>query len=236
MHQETSSGIKTLSFIVIAICLYMALGLMIKGKIDTWKMARDAVYMKALHIETDDMYRYAADTGAGNAYAYGEMSAIDSVSVPELEGTYISIKRELEEYREHTRLVSVKDSEGNIRTETETYWSWDVMETRKWDCEKLRFKGLDIQKKEVSGIPMRHIKTVKLSYYKRYVFKGASDTLTGTLFGNMTEGTVKSAEFHEGKNIDEAVKSDTDTNYGLIFMIIWILMPVAIMAIKRIND
>jgi len=218
--------IRTICIFVVSACIYIAIGLAIKGGIDTWQMERNAKFNKALRIESDEAYKYAADTSAGNAYGYGQMEALDPVTVAEIGGAYISLSRVKEHYTMHTRTYTTTDSKGHEEKHTEVYWTWDEVERRSWHSDTVRFKGIEIRFDEISGIGQHYISTIRIDSDDRYVFRGAGGTLEGTVFGNMTGGTVKDAVFHEGADIESAAKVDVSTDFGIVFAIIWIVIPI----------
>lgn len=231
MLRRTSLGmdddvIRTICIFVVSACIYIAIGLAIKGGIDTWQMERNAKFNKALRIESDEAYKYAADTSAGNAYGYGQMEALNPVTVAEIGGAYISLSRVKEHYTMHTRTYTTTDSKGHKEEHTEVYWTWDTVEDEFWHSDVVRFKGIEIRFDDISGIGQDYIGTIRIDTDDRYVFRGAEKTLEGTVFGNMTGGTVKDAVFHEGADIESAAKADVSTDFGIVFAIIWIVIPI----------
>lgn len=214
--------------IVIAICAYIAIGLAIKGKIDMWQMEHNALFNKALRIESDDAYKYAADTSVGYAYGYGCMEALQPVAVPEIAGEYLSLQRVKEHYTKHIRKYTTTDSKGNKEEHIEEYWTWDPVEKRNWNSDEVSFKSIKIEFGNISGISQTYIDTVDIDSYNRYVFRGAEKSLEGTLFGNMTGGTVKEAIFHENRDIESAADSDTSVDFGALFAILWVLLPAGV--------
>ncbi|MBP3240085.1 MAG: hypothetical protein J6M92_06020 [Oribacterium sp.] len=231
MLRRTSLGmdddvIRTICIVVVSACIYIAIGLAIKGGIDTWQMERNAKFNKALRIESDEAYKYAADTSAGNAYGYGQMEALNPVTVAEIGGAYISLSRVKEHYTCHTRTYTTTDGKGHTQVHTEVYWTWDAVEDEFWHSDAVRFKGIEIRFDDISGIGQNYIDTIRIDTDDRYVFRGAGKTLEGTVFGNMTGGTVKDAVFHEGADIESAAKADVSTDFGIVFIIIWIVIPI----------
>lgn len=237
MHRRTFSemdeDVKNICIFVIAVCAYIAAGLWIKGKIDAWQMEQNAIYTKALQIESDEAYKYAADTSVGYAYGYGKLEAIHPVSVPEIEGSYMLIERVQEHYTQHVRTYTTTDSKGRTQVHTEIYYSWDVVDSAHWHSDYVLFKEIEIDYGELSGIHSRTIDTIYLSGVDRYIFYGANSTLEGTMFGDLKDGTVKGARFHEGNSIQETVKADVSTNAGVIFAVLWVVVPVVVIAVLR---
>ena len=58
-------------------------------------------------------------TDIGNAFVYGELKAVDTVSYDEIEGDFSYIKKVKEKYTKHTRIVT--KTRTNSKGETETY-------------------------------------------------------------------------------------------------------------------
>ena len=233
MLRRTSLGmdddvIRTICIFVASACIYIAIGLAIKGGIDTWQMERNAKFNKALRIESDEAYKYAADTSAGYAYGYGQMEALNPVTVAEIGGAYISLSRVKEHYTMHTRTYTTTDSNGHKEEHTEVYWTWDAVEDEFWHSDAVRFKGVEISFDDISGIGQDYIDTIRIDTDDRYVFRGAGKTLEGTVFGSLTGGTVKEAIFHENRDIESAADSDTGVDFGALFAILWVLLPACV--------
>ena len=114
---------------VAIIAVMLSIGLIIYGKISDYDMTKNQDYSLAAKIEEDaDLFQYCMRTNIGNAFVYGELKAVDTVTYPEIGGAYSSVKKVKEEYTMHIRTVRVKC--GNTwTTETETYWTWDEVDS-----------------------------------------------------------------------------------------------------------
>ena len=66
---------------------------------------KDAEYIKASHIEYPDLFQYGMDTNIGNAFVYGDLQSIDTVSYPEIDGEYMYVEKVKEEYRSIAELL-----------------------------------------------------------------------------------------------------------------------------------
>ncbi len=235
IFSETDEAVCVIGIIIIGLCVYIAIGLLFKGRIDAWEMEKNAKYAKALRIESDESYKYAAATSAGYAYGFGTLEALEPVSSPEIEGTYISLTRNKEHYTRHTRTYTTTDSKGNKQTHTEIYYTWDRVEHEHWQSDRVKFKGVDMKLDDISGVNEDYISTVMIDSYNRYVFRGADKKLKGTMFGNMSDGTVKEARFRENMSLDDVADADITFCAGAIFAFIWGAIPVALAVYVYMN-
>ena len=63
-------------------------------------------YNKAIKIESQELFEYGMRTNAGNAFVYGDLKAVDTVTYPEIGGEYIYIEKVKERYTLYTRQVA----------------------------------------------------------------------------------------------------------------------------------
>lgn len=77
--------------IVIAALMIM-FGFLISTKWSESQQESDIKYNKAIQIDNDtDLFQYGMDTNVGNAFVYGELKAVDSVTYPEIGGEYMYV-------------------------------------------------------------------------------------------------------------------------------------------------
>lgn len=70
--------------IVIAALMIM-FGFLISTQWSESQQESDIKYNKAIQIDNDtDLFQYGINTNVGNAFVYGELKAVDSVTYPEL--------------------------------------------------------------------------------------------------------------------------------------------------------
>lgn len=107
------------------IAIMLLIGSLLSAKISNWQMDRNEKYNKAVKIENNtDLFRYGMDTNVGNAFVYGELKAVDTVTYPEIGGKYMYVEKVKEKYTKHTRRVKHKSGDHTYYT-TETYWTWN---------------------------------------------------------------------------------------------------------------
>ena len=84
------------------IAVMILIGILISGKISECQMDKNEKYNKAVKIESQEMFRYGMDTNVGNAFVYGDLKAVDTVTYPEIGGEYMYVEKVKERYTMHT--------------------------------------------------------------------------------------------------------------------------------------
>jgi len=78
----------------ISIIAFMILfGILISSKISEHQMDKNEIYNKAVKIESQEMFQYGMDTNVGNAFVYGDLKAVDTVTYPEIAGEYMYVEK-----------------------------------------------------------------------------------------------------------------------------------------------
>lgn len=75
------------------IAVMITIGLFIAGKISDHQLDRNAKYNKAVKIESQEMFQYGMDTDVGDAFVYGDLEAVDTVTYPEIGGEYLYVEK-----------------------------------------------------------------------------------------------------------------------------------------------
>lgn len=209
------------------ITIMLLLGILISGKISEYQMDQNEKYNKALKIETEELFRYGMETNVGNSFIYGDLEAIDTVTYPELDEDYLSVKKVKERYTQHTRTVT-KTVNGKTVTETKTYWTWDVVHREEIQSKKVKFCGADFNssKFNVSSYYLTTIKESSKIRYKYYIYPAIT---TGTIFAYLSDGEIndKSVNFYRDRTIKETVDYLQSGVGQILFWIFWILLIAA---------
>ena len=211
------------SFVIIA--FMMIVGFFISDNITDWQNEQNAKYQKALHIENNkDMFQYGMDTNVGNAFVYGDLTALDPVSYDEIDGEYMYIEKVKEQYTKHTRRVSYT-VDGKTRYRTETYWTWDWVGSEDKKCKNINFCGVTFNSNKID-MPSQHlIDTIKESSHIRYKYYGISTSHTGTIFTKLADGSISdNTKFYENESIDDVLKDKTTGGWNIIFWVVWIIL------------
>ena len=175
------------------------------------------------------MFKYAIKTNVGYTLASGTIRAINGISIDELDGIYLSIKKVKEEYRKHyreekhTRIKS--DGTEEIYYTTEEYWTWDYVEEEKIHVDKFNFLGVDFDYDTIEFYNQSYNTTKEVEYHIRYKYYTIPIEFEGTLFTYINNNTITQNKFSTNKTINEIVKSkEDDVNFiNAIFWITWII-------------
>lgn len=185
------------------------------------------MYNQAMQIDTVDLFKYGMATNVGNTFCYGTLKAVDTVGFEDIEGDYLYIRKELEEYTRHERQVSHKDSKGNTYYTTEEYWTWDVVSTDSEHSKRITFLDVEFDYSKIQRPYARYIDTKYFSSKVRYVYYGVSPEHTGTIFTELKDDTISDGTpFWENESIQEVLEAK-NKNYEIVtFWIIWIILTI----------
>ena len=209
------------------IAVMILIGFLITGKISNHQMDENEKYNKAVKIESKDLFQYGMDTDVGNAFVYGKLKAVDTVTYPEIKGKYMYVKKVKEKYTKHTRQVAhTRTVNGKSKTyyTTETYWTWDYAGEENLKCKEISFCGVTFKSDKIDLPCTDYIDTIKESSRIRYKYYGVKTKYTGTIFTELRDKTITdNSHFYEDFTIDETVellKSNVDV---ILFWIAWVV-------------
>lgn len=207
------------------IAVMILIGVLISSKISEHQMDRNEIYNKAVKIESTDLFQYGMDTNVGNAFVYGDLKAVDTVTYPEIDGEYMYVEKVKEKYTKHTRTITYKDSNGKTKTKKETYWTWDRVGSEDKKCNEVTFCGITFSSNKINLPYSNHIDTIKESSHIRYKYYGVGTEFTGTIFTDLRDKTISdNTNFYNGMNIEETVEHLQSGGGEIIFWIFWILL------------
>ena len=205
------------------IALMLTLGVLISGKISNYEMDKNEIYNKAIKIDNTDMFQYGIDTNVGNAFIYGDLKAIDTVTYPEIGEKYLYIKKVKEEYTMHTMVVT--DSKGN--SHTETYWTWDYAGSEELQSKEVEFCNIKFESSKIIIPNGYYIDTIYKLSDVRYIYYGYPTESKGTMFANLNKNNqlgYKKAAFYPNKSIDETYDNLVKDFSTPIFWFVWIII------------
>lgn len=207
------------------IAVMLLIGVLVSGKISEHQIDTNEVYNKAVKIDNTDLFQYGMDTNVGNAFVYGDLVAVDTVTYPEAGGEYMYIEKVKEKYTKHTRTVTYKDSNGKTHTKKETYWTWDRVGSEDKKCQEISFCGIVFSSNKIDLPSANHIDTIKETSHIRYKYYGIGTKYTGTIFTDLRNQTIsENAKFYVDKNIEETVEYLEAGGGLIIFWIFWIVL------------
>lgn len=208
------------------IAVMLLIGFFISDKIYENQLDANEKYNKAAKIKTQEILEYGMRTNIGNAFVYGNLEAIDTVTYPEIGGKYMYVEKVEQHYTMHTRTVC--SGSGKNRTcRTQTYWTWDTWGREDKKSKEIKFLGHVFKSNKIDIPDTEYIDTIKTSSTVRYKYYGVNTKYKGTIFTKLENNTMsKSSFFYKNMEIDETVERLTsDSNIGIIiFWIIWIVL------------
>ena len=212
------------------IAVMILIGVLISEKISEHQMDKNEVYNKAVKIESTDLFQYGMDTNVGNAFVYGDLKAVDTVTYPEIGGEYMYVEKVKEKYTMHTRQVAhTRTVNGKSQTyyTTETYWTWDRVSSEDKKCKEISFCGITFKSNKFDIPGTDYIDTIKESSHIRYKYYGTGTKFTGTIFTELKYKTISdNTNFYNNMNIEETVERLESGSGEIVFWILWIILMV----------
>lgn len=208
------------------IAVMLLVGVLISEKISESQINQNKIYDQAVKIENNsELFQYGMNTNVGNAFVYGDLEAVDTVSYPEIDGEYIYVEKIEEHYNMHTRTYTTTDSKGRTQTHTEIYWSWDYAGSEDKSAKEILFCDIIFPISKIDLPGEEHIDTIKESGYVRYKYYGIGTKHTGTIFTDLRDKTISdNTSFYNNMTIQETV-DHLESEVGIIiFWIAWIIL------------
>ena len=210
------------------IAVMLLIGVLISSKISEHQMDKNEMYNKAVKIEDGELFQYGMDTNVGNAFVYGDLEAVDTVTYPEIGGEYMYVEKIKERYTMHTRQVAhTRTVNGKTKTyyTTETYWTWDYAGSEDKTCKEISFLGHTFSSNKINLPSEEYIDTIYESSHVRYKYYGVSTEHTGTIFTDLRDKTISdNTRFYKNMTIDETVERLESGGGLIIFWIVWIIL------------
>lgn len=215
----------------------LIIGFFISGKITDAQNDKNAEYQKAVHIEDSELFQYGMDTNVGNAFVYGDLQAVDTVTFDEIGGEYIHVEKVEERYERHERKVTETDSKGKKHTKIEVYYEWETEDRENKHSEKIMFCGVELPYKKIPYYSDKHIKTIDSDreyswksgeFVKvRFQYYGTPIKHTGTVYTRLSDGTIlDNSRFFKDYTIEQALNSCTSDVGNVMFWALWIALTV----------
>lgn len=210
------------------IAVMILIGILISGKISEYQMDKNEKYNKAVKIENQEMFQYGMDTNVGNAFVYGDLEAVDTVTYPEIGGEYMYVEKVKEKYTMHTRQVAHSNGKTTYYT-TEVYWTWDTVGSEDIECKEVSFCGVVFPSNKINLPGTDYIDTVMESGYVRYKYYGVGTKYTGTVFTNLRDETISdNSRFYNNLTIDQTM-NHLESGAGVIaFWIGWVILIILV--------
>lgn len=216
---------------VTLVAILLIIGILIGNGINNKIEDRNLKYNQAIQINDDkDLFEYGMRTNVGNAFIYGTLQAVDTVTYPELGGEYMYIEKVKEKYTKHTRQVAhTRTVNGKSQTyyTTETYWTWDRVSSEDLKCKEISFCGVTFNSNKINIPSAIYIDTIKESSHIRYKYYGTGVEHVGTIFTELKDNTISdNLNFYENNNIDKTLECFTSNSDICLFWFFWIILTI----------
>ena len=210
---------------IIIVAVMLLLGIVIHDNINDRLMLKHQKYNTALQIENDsDLFAYGMKTNIGNAFVYGDLKAVDTVTYSEIGGDYMYVEKVKERYTRHTRTVTTTVN-GKTQTKVETYWTWDRIGSEDKQCKEISFCGVVFDSNKINLPSSSYIKTIRESSHIRYKYYGTESEFTGTIFAELKDNTIPdNTAFYNNSTIKDVMKSFKSNWQLVLFWIGWVLL------------
>ena len=206
------------------IAVMILFGILISSKISEYQMDKNEIYNKAVKIESQEMFQYGMDTNVGNAFVYGDLKAVDTVTYPEISGEYMYVEKVKERYTRHTRQVRHSNGKTTWYT-TETYWTWDRVGSEDIECKEISFCDIVFSSSKIELPGTDYIDTIKESSHVRYKYYGVGTKYTGTIFTDLRDNTISdNSNFYNNSTIDETIEYLESNVETVVFWIFWVIL------------
>lgn len=210
------------------IAILLMIGVWISGGITEAKLDADEKYNKAVKIEDADLFEYGMRTNIGDAFVYGDLKAVDTVTFPEIGGEYMYVRKITERYTRHTRTVTktrTVNGKTQTYTETEVYWTWDEIDRESHKCDEVTFLGVTFDSYKIDIPGADYIDTLDGGYQLRHKYYGTNTEHVGTIFTQLRDGTITDgSNFYEDHTIEETVERLKAIDWTVAFWIVWIFV------------
>lgn len=209
----------------------LLIGVLISGKISEYQMDKNEIYNKAVKTESTELFQYGMNTDVGNAFVYGDLEAVDTVTYPEIGGEYIYVEKVKERYTMHTRQVAhTRIVNGKTQTyyTTETYWTWDRVGSEDKKCNEVTFCEIKFNSSKIQLPDSEYVDTVKESSHIRYKYYGVGTEFTGTIFTDLRDNTISdNSSFYNDMSIAETFEYLESGIGTIVFWIFWVFLICA---------
>lgn len=210
------------------VAVMLLLGILIGGKISEYQIDKNEQYDKAVKIESQELFEYGMRTNIGNAFVYGDLKAVDTVTYPEIGTPYMYIEKVKERYTMHTRQVAhTRTVNGRTSTyyTTETYWTWDHIGSEELLCREISFLDVAFKANKINLPDAVYIDMVQESGSIRYKYYGVGLQFTGTIFTDLRDETITdNTQFYEGQTITETIDYLETGAWLIVFWIFWVIL------------
>jgi hypothetical protein len=225
---------REILFSTIIVCVMIGFGVWISNPI--LKAASESALKTVSSVTVSDAnkFDYIRRTNVGDFLAEGTLHAVKPVTLPELDGNYMEIKKVKEKYTMHVQHYTTTDGKGHTQHHTRTYWSWDVVHRDVYTADSVLFLGVKFALKNVNySVPCEYKETQKESSHIRYKYYVHPRSVKGVMVGVCDDKTYKELDFTNDTTIEKMIeRADKRLNSApVIFWVLWMLLTAGLVAL-----
>lgn len=222
-------------FSVVIVSLWVGLGIIVSRPILA-SLTKKALKTVEAHQVSDSLkFSYLKRTDAGDFLAESTLEAINPVSIKDIPGEFLEIRKETEKYTYHVQTYTTTDGKGHTTVHTRTYYSWDSQGTpSKWVVDSVSFLGAGFKLSEVGGFSHRpqsdttiyeNSRVFHLAGDIRYCYYTYPRSTKGVMRGRCEDKEYKDLMFTSGGQIERIIKRAERNIKSVpwIFWALWIL-------------
>ena len=226
---------REILFSTLILSIMLGIGLWLSNPILFNVKQTELEYISAVQIDQDpEKFDYIERTDVGMFLANGTMEAVAPVSIPDIAGQYMIIRKVKERYTMHTRTVTETDSKGHTHTRTETYWSWDHVSTENFRTERVEFlqKTFFINNVDFKENLDYH-STIKESSSIRYVYYTYPKRVEGCMEGITENKHFYNLKFYKNYTIEDTINQVEFRSKSLtvLYWFIWFLLTAGLIVL-----
>lgn len=234
MHiDNTEITLREAIFSITIASVLFFFGFQISGCVEHHVNQSNLKYRQAVQISNSAVeFERGMATDIGDAFVEGHFKAIDTVSHEKLDGRWLKIVADYQEYRKHKRTVhyTVTDSKGHTKTKTRTeyYWSWDTYRVDRLHSNEVEFIGTRFPygKFDYLHVWGSH-KTVDIGFRKRIEFSYLPTEFDASAFTHLADNTVSDATpLHPNLDIGNLYKLYTHSIMVPLFWTFWVIFTI----------
>lgn len=207
------------------IAVMIVVGMVIGNNIDNHILDQNEEYNRAIKIKHDDVFQYGMETNVGNAFVYGKLQPVDTVTYREIGGKYYYIEKIKERYTRHEKEVTETDRKGRKHTRIKVWYSWDKVSSDDKTCKNIIFAGKKFKSDKISFIDDSYIRTIYKWSKVRYKYYGMkAKPIKGTVYTKLKNNTISECKLHRSglKSTVEQYKEESGSA-KFLFWIAWMV-------------
>jgi len=224
---------REIIFSTVIIAIMIGIGIPI-GNAITGKVLNNAMKVTSSTKVTDpEKFSYIERTNVGDFLAEGKLIADDPVSIRDIPGNFLMIRKVKEVYTMHTRTVVVSNGKTTT-TRIETYWTWDEKDRWNYSSNRVRFLSKTFNLSSIKYYSrLDYLKTINESSHVRYVYRVHPAVVEGVMTGVADNKSYNDLEFTRNATIDKIVDSaEKDINRApIIFWVLWMILTAGLVVL-----